>query len=153
MPEVVIDAASHREHRPTALGRQPQAGTLFTSDDFLTDVDALRALSARGGVAIDMETSGVARVCEEHGCAWSVFRGISDDVFDPAVDGAVLDLTVLGLQAGDHRMRVEAYQRAGSVFGVQYRGLIQDAVGVRLCWTAGVMQIVCQAGQAALVAT
>jgi adenosylhomocysteine nucleosidase len=93
VPAVVVDAATETTYRPSALGSQPGAGILYTSDAFLTEAAVLRALSDRGAVAIDMETSGVAAVCERHGCAWSVFRGVSDDVFDPAVDDAVLALT------------------------------------------------------------
>jgi hypothetical protein len=43
-----------------------------------------------------------------------------------AANGAVLDLTSLDLQAGSHTLRVEAYQRSGSVFGVQYTGSIVE---------------------------
>ena len=39
-----------------------------------------------------METSAAAAVCVERGCAWSVFRGISDDAFDPTSTSAVLGL-------------------------------------------------------------
>jgi hypothetical protein len=41
-------------------------------------------------------------------------------------NGAVLDLTHLNLQAGEHQLRIEAYQLSGSVFGVQYAGSITE---------------------------
>ena len=68
-------------------------GRLLTSDDFITDQEVLGGLRDDGATAIDMETAAIARVCEDQGCRWSVFRGISDDAFDPSVDEAILGLT------------------------------------------------------------
>ena len=93
VPEVVADLDAEEEFRPSEHRHPTVAGTLATSDDFITDPDRLGELRARGVTAIDMETAAVARVCEERGCRWAVFRGISDDAFDPSVDEAVLALS------------------------------------------------------------
>jgi len=93
VPEVVVDLTDGRELRPSPLGSARAHGRLCTSDDFITDPDALGRLRDEGATAIDMETAAVARVCEDQGCRWSVFRGISDDAFDPSVDDAILGLT------------------------------------------------------------
>ncbi len=92
IPEVVIDYADGATFRPSPGAATPARGTLYTSGDFLTDLDVLSQLRASGATAIDMETAAIARVCEAHGCEWSVFRGISDDAFDPAVDDAIVAL-------------------------------------------------------------
>jgi nucleoside phosphorylase len=92
IPEVVVDAHTGAEHRPTPLGGTAASGRLMTSDEFIKDVDRLGGFRDDGVTAIDMETSAAAAVCVERGCAWSVFRGISDDAFDPAIDVAVLGL-------------------------------------------------------------
>jgi adenosylhomocysteine nucleosidase len=93
VPEVVVDLTDGRELRPSPLGTAVPRGRLLTSDDFITDQDSLGRLRDQGATAIDMETAAVARVCEDQGCRWSVFRGISDDAFDPLVDEAILGLT------------------------------------------------------------
>lgn len=93
VPEVVVDLSDGRELRPSPLGSRAPQGRLLTSDDFITDQDELGRLRDGGATAIDMETAAIARVCEDQGCRWSVFRGISDDAFDPSVDDAILGLT------------------------------------------------------------
>ncbi len=93
VPEVVVDLSDGRELRPSPLGSVVHHGRLLTSDDFITDQHVLSRLRAEGAIAIDMETAAIARVCEDHGCRWSVFRGISDDAFDPSVDETILGLT------------------------------------------------------------
>ena len=93
VPEVVIDLDRGHELRPSPLGSEIARGRLLTSNDFITDPDALPRLRAEGATAIDMETAAIARVCEDRGVRWSVFRGISDDAFDPLVDDAILALT------------------------------------------------------------
>jgi hypothetical protein len=40
-----------------------------------------------------METSAVGEVCEARGCAWSVYRCISDRHFDGLLDARVIALT------------------------------------------------------------
>jgi adenosylhomocysteine nucleosidase len=94
-PDVVIDGASGAEYRPHPLGEQadpPDQGALHTSDEFIVDPDRLAALRARGVIALDMETSAVAAVCEERGWPWSVVRAISDRSSDGMADESVFEL-------------------------------------------------------------
>jgi nucleoside phosphorylase len=91
-PEVVVDAASGREHRPVQLGEAPPRGRLLSSDALVTGLDAAARLLREGVVGLDMETAAVAAVCERRGCPWSVYRAISDRVTDGTTDPAVLAL-------------------------------------------------------------
>jgi len=93
VPEVVIDLTDGRELRPTHLGTTVAGGRLLTSGDLIKDPDELARLRDAGAIAIDMETAAIARACEDNGVTWSVYRGISDDAFDPLVDEAILALT------------------------------------------------------------
>jgi nucleoside phosphorylase len=92
VPERVVDLATDSEYRPAALGDVAPRGTLVTSDGLLADRGELRRLAETGAVAIDMETAAIAAVCERRGCAWSVFRGISDRADDGSMDEAVFGL-------------------------------------------------------------
>jgi hypothetical protein len=44
-------------------------------------------------VSLDMETAGIAAVCEARGIPWSVFRAISDRATDGSVDEEVFRLS------------------------------------------------------------
>ena len=90
-PEVVVDKSTGTEYRPAHLGDPQVRGRLVTSDDFLIEPGAVEQMTAAGVVALDMETSAVAAVCESRGCAWSVIRAISDMATDHP-DDAVLAL-------------------------------------------------------------
>ncbi len=92
LPERVLDLASGVEHRPHPLGGIAPRGTLATADGLIVDPAYFEQLAQRGVIAIDMETSAVAAVCERRGCPWSVFRSISDRAGDPAIDSAVFGL-------------------------------------------------------------
>ena len=93
VPEVVVDRRDDRELVPTPLGTVAPAGRLLSGDEFVTDPVHLARFRDDGAVAIDMETAAIGRVCEDEGVPWSVFRGISDDAFDPLVDESILALT------------------------------------------------------------
>jgi nucleoside phosphorylase len=92
VPERVLDLATGAEHRPAPLGTRAPRGALATADRLIVDPGEIARLERQGVVAIDMETAAIAAVCERRGCAWSVFRAISDRAGDPAVDPAVLGL-------------------------------------------------------------
>ena len=93
VPEVVIDGPTGTKFQPAPLVDAPvPKGALETSDEFIVDAERLARLGARGVVAVDMETSAIAEVCEQRGCAWSVVRAISDRAGDTPVDAAVLGL-------------------------------------------------------------
>jgi adenosylhomocysteine nucleosidase len=94
VPEVVIDLRDGREVVPTPIGPIVPAGRLLTGAFFVTDPRRLTQFRDEGAFAIDMETAAIGRVCEDEGVPWSVFRAISDDVFDPAVDQGVLALNM-----------------------------------------------------------
>jgi hypothetical protein len=68
-------------------------GKLVTTEGVTLDPDLCAQFVADGCIAVDMETSAVAEVCEEHGCAWSVYRCIGDRPFDGLVDERVMSLT------------------------------------------------------------
>jgi adenosylhomocysteine nucleosidase len=92
VPELVIDLSTGAQHRPVRIGDAAPRGTLVTSDGLLQDRELFARLEARGVIAIDMETSAVAAVCERRGCPWSVFRAISDRAGDPGIDADVFGL-------------------------------------------------------------
>jgi adenosylhomocysteine nucleosidase len=91
-PELVVDGATGREHRPVQLGGEPPRGRLVSADRLVTRLEEAAALARSGVVGLDMETAAVAAVCEARGCPWSVFRAISDRVTDGTTDAAVLAL-------------------------------------------------------------
>jgi adenosylhomocysteine nucleosidase len=92
VPEAVTDRRDGRLLVPTALPTTTPAGRLLSGDDFIKDHAQLSAFRDDGAYAIDMETAAIGRVCEGAGVPWSVFRGISDDAFDPQVDDRILAL-------------------------------------------------------------
>jgi adenosylhomocysteine nucleosidase len=92
-PEVVVDGATGREHRPDPLGGETPRGAMWTSDALITEPGALAALRERGVVSLDMETAAVAALCEERSIPWSVFRVISDRATDGSVDEEVFRLS------------------------------------------------------------
>jgi adenosylhomocysteine nucleosidase len=92
VPELVLDLASGAQHRPARLGDATPRGTLATSDGLILDRGVFARLEQRGVIAIDMETSAVAAVCERRGGPWSVFRAISDRAGDPNIDRDVFGL-------------------------------------------------------------
>ena len=93
LPEVVVDSATGREHRPARLGDAEHQGRMWTTDELTTDLSVLAELRARGVVALDMETAAIAHVCEARGIPWSVFRAISDRAGDGTVDVEVFAMS------------------------------------------------------------
>lgn len=93
VPEEVVDLDSGARYRPAPLGATPPRGSLLTSDGLLTDPALFARFEREGAVAIDMETSAVAAVCERQGRPWSVFRGISDHTDESQIDQAIFDMT------------------------------------------------------------
>ena len=93
VPEIVVDRATGGPFRPTHTGDITPRGTLSCGDDLITDAPTLDGLAAAGVVALDMETAAVAAVCEAAGCAWAVFRGISDFAGEGLVDHEIFAMT------------------------------------------------------------
>jgi adenosylhomocysteine nucleosidase len=93
LPALVVDAATGTEYRPAPLGEGTPAGTMWTTDVLITDLDEIAGLRARGVVALDMETAAIAALCERRAVPWSVFRVISDRATDGSVDEEVFGLS------------------------------------------------------------
>ena len=90
VPDVVLDVKSGREFRPSPLGGMAMGGKVGTVDELIVDPSRLAGLADRGVIALEMESAGVASVCEDRGVPWSVVRVISDRPDDGYTDGAVL---------------------------------------------------------------
>jgi adenosylhomocysteine nucleosidase len=92
-PEVVIDHASGAAYRHTPPGDGAVAGKLITTEKVTLDSALSRRLWEEGCVAVDMESSAVAEVCQANSCPWSVYRCIGDRHFDGLIDERLLALT------------------------------------------------------------
>lgn len=86
VPDLVIDLSTGAEYRPSTLGAAMPRGSLATSDELITDPEQIASLERQGVIAVDMETAAIAAVCDRRGCAWSVFRAISDRAEDGLID-------------------------------------------------------------------
>jgi len=91
-PKFVIDHTSGVRYRHTPPGGAPQAGNLITTEGVILDPEVSRGFLEDGCLGVDMESAAVAEVCEAHGCPWSVYRCISDRIFDGLLDQKVVDL-------------------------------------------------------------
>ncbi len=98
----MIDGATGKEYTPAAFGDTTPHGKLWTSDDLLEDESEWGPLAAQGVVALDMETSAIAEVCEQLGVPCSVFRSISD------MAGAGTDSALFALANPDGTFKVGA---------------------------------------------
>jgi adenosylhomocysteine nucleosidase len=92
VPEVLVDVKSGREFRPSPLGRSVMEGKVGTVDELITDPSRLAQLAKEGVIALEMESTGVAAVCEDRGVPWSVVRVISDRPDDGYTDAPVLGM-------------------------------------------------------------
>ena len=86
LPEKVIDGATGTAYRPHPLGGADHAGTMWTTDELITDPARIASLRAQGVVALDMETAAIGAACDARGLPWSVVRVISDRANDGSVD-------------------------------------------------------------------
>jgi nucleoside phosphorylase len=93
LPEVVVDAATGRQHRPEPLADGTPHGKMWTTNDINTDLDFIAGLRAQGVVSLDMETAAIAQACEQRDIPWSVFRTISDRATDGSVDEEIFHLS------------------------------------------------------------
>ena len=90
VPEAALDISTGRCFRASSLGDLTPSGLVGVSDRLVTDVDQLMRLQARGVVALEMETSGVAAACEAAGVAWTAIRVIGDRPDQGLTDEAVM---------------------------------------------------------------
>jgi adenosylhomocysteine nucleosidase len=93
LPERVVNGADGSVYRPAPVRVGNPRGTMWTTDELLTDPAVHAELRARGVVSLDMETAAIAEVCDRRGVAWSVVRAISDRAGDGSVDAAIAGLT------------------------------------------------------------
>jgi adenosylhomocysteine nucleosidase len=92
VPNLVLNLDTGTNFRPTPIGKFAPSGTLASSNVLLESPETASKLRDQGVIAIDMETAAIAEICELRGCAWSVFRAISDRADDGTTDAAVLGL-------------------------------------------------------------
>ncbi len=93
IPEVVLDRATGRTFTPHHVGDVAPRGIISCGDDFVTDAATIAQWEADGVVAVEMETSGVAPVCQEAGVEWSVYRSLSDFADGGLVDDGVWEMS------------------------------------------------------------
>ena len=92
-PELVVEHATGSEYRHRPPGNAPQAGKLITTEGVSLDPVLSQQFFEDGFVAVDMESSAVAEVCEARSRPWSVYRCIGDRHFDGLLDERVVRLT------------------------------------------------------------
>jgi adenosylhomocysteine nucleosidase len=92
LPEQVVNGADGSVFRPTPLRVGNAHGTMWTTDELLTDPAMHAELRSHGVVSLDMETAAIAKVCDQRGVAWSVVRAISDRAGDVSVDEEIAGL-------------------------------------------------------------
>jgi adenosylhomocysteine nucleosidase len=92
VPDTLVEMSTGAELRPDPLGDLERKGKVATVDELITDPAQLAGLVDDGVVAVEMESTAVARVCEKRGIPWSVVRSISDRPHDGLTDDGVMDL-------------------------------------------------------------
>ena len=92
-PEFITDHTSGTSYRHSPPGDTPLVGKLMTTEQVTLDVSVSQRFFGDGFVAVDMESSAVAEVCEARGCGWSVYRCIGDRYFDGLFDQRIVQAT------------------------------------------------------------
>jgi nucleoside phosphorylase len=92
VPRTVIDLRSGRRFETHPLGRLRQEGVLATADHLITDREVLEELTATGVWGLEMESSGVASVCEASSLPWTTVRAIGDRPDEGLTDESVMSL-------------------------------------------------------------
>jgi nucleoside phosphorylase len=92
-PQTIVEYASGASYRHTPPGDAPLKGKLMTTEQATLDNELSRQFREQGCLGVDMESSAVAEVCEEHNCPWSVYRCIGDRYFDGLLDHRIVALT------------------------------------------------------------
>ena len=93
VPAEVVDGSSGARYRSEA-SRPPRRGAIRTGEEGdygFDDADVAR-LVRQGFTALDMETSAVAEVCEDHGVPWVGFRAVSDMAGSSSLGPVVMTL-------------------------------------------------------------
>jgi adenosylhomocysteine nucleosidase len=92
-PETLVEHSTGLSYRHRPPGDTPRRGKLITTETVSTDFELSLAFFADGFLAVDMESSAVAEVCESSGVPWSVYRCIGDRHFDGLLDARLVALT------------------------------------------------------------
>lgn len=92
-PETVVEHSTGLSYRHRPPGNTPLRGKLITTETVLFDSELSRRFFADGCLAVDMESSAVAEICEPLRVPWSVYRCIGDRHFDGLLDARVVALT------------------------------------------------------------
>lgn len=92
-PEVVVEHSTGLSYRHRPPGDTPLRGKLITTETVLFDIELSHRFFADGCVAVDMESSAVAEICEPRRVPWSVYRCIGDRHFDGLLDARLVALT------------------------------------------------------------
>jgi nucleoside phosphorylase len=92
-PETIIEHSTGTTYRHTPPGDLPVAGKLVTTETATLDRERSRRFLEDGCLAVDMESSAVAEVCEARRCPWSVYRCIGDRIFDGLLDERIVAAT------------------------------------------------------------
>jgi nucleoside phosphorylase len=92
-PEMLVEHATGRSYRHRPPGDAPLRGKLITTETVSLDVEQSLRFFAEGCLAVDMESSAVAEVCEPRRVPWSVYRCIGDRHFDGLLDARLVALT------------------------------------------------------------
>ncbi len=100
----VVEAGTGRRHEPvafTGLDGDCAAGVFVTVERPLQSSAEKKELGARyGGVAVEMETAGVARAAEEAGVPWIALRAILDPMEAPLPAGSAREALGMLLRPG-----------------------------------------------------
>lgn len=131
VPERVVDAVTGETFAcdpSLVVGAGQPGGTLVTTPRVVTDPAARAALD---GVAVDMESAGIARACAHAGVPFAAIRAVTDRAGDvlPEMDG-VVDSTghVHGLamarRLATHPGEITAWARLARGAGAARRGLV-----------------------------
>jgi adenosylhomocysteine nucleosidase len=92
-PEILVEHSTGLSYRHSPPGETPLRGKLITTETVTLDVELSRRFFADGCLAVDMESSAVAEVCEPCRVPWSVYRCIGDRHFDGLLDARLVALT------------------------------------------------------------
>ena len=92
-PEIVVEHSTGLTYRHRPPGNTMLRGKLITTETVSLDVELSHRFFADGCLAVDMESSVVAEICESRRLPWSVYRCIGDRHFDGLLDARVVALT------------------------------------------------------------
>jgi adenosylhomocysteine nucleosidase len=92
-PEILVEHSTGLSYRHHPPGNTALRGKLITTETVSLDTELSLHFFAEGCLAVDMESSAVAEVCEPRGVPWSVYRCIGDRHFDGLLDARVVALT------------------------------------------------------------